>query len=145
MPRKTRRRIRRKRVRGTKKVNGTKRVNGTRRVRIYYRGGNRRYNGEGGHWLSDKIGDMFGSTNLSSAVNSLGTTASSAVNSLGTTASNVANSLGTTANSAVNSLGTTASNVANSLGSTASTYLNPKTYQTPSPPFALTTEEKSSL
>ena len=36
MPRKTRRRIRRKRVRGT------------RRVRIYYRGGNRRYNGEGG-------------------------------------------------------------------------------------------------
>jgi hypothetical protein len=43
MPRKTRRRIRRKRVRGT------------RRVRTYYRGGNRRYNGEGG----DIIGDLY--------------------------------------------------------------------------------------
>jgi len=37
MPRKTRRRIRRKRVRGT------------RRVRTYYRGGNRTYYSQGGH------------------------------------------------------------------------------------------------
>jgi hypothetical protein len=43
MPRKTRRRIRRKRVRGT------------RRVRTYYRGGNRRYYSQGG--------DMFGEAN----------------------------------------------------------------------------------
>jgi hypothetical protein len=41
MPRKTRRRIRRKRVRGT------------RRVRTYYRGGNRRYNGEGGYTIRE--------------------------------------------------------------------------------------------
>jgi hypothetical protein len=43
MPRKTRRRIRGKRVRGT------------RRVRIYYRGGNRTYYSQGG--------DMFGEAN----------------------------------------------------------------------------------
>jgi hypothetical protein len=43
MPRKTRRRIRRKRVRGT------------RRVRTYYRGGNRTYYSQGG--------DMFGEAN----------------------------------------------------------------------------------
>jgi hypothetical protein len=45
MPRKTRRRIRRKRVRGT------------RRVRTYYRGGNRRYNGEGGIFGEENIGE----------------------------------------------------------------------------------------
>jgi hypothetical protein len=64
MPRKTRRRIRRKRVRGTRRVNGTKRVNGTRRVRIYYRGGNRRYNGEGG--IFGEENNMF--TNAASQV-----------------------------------------------------------------------------
>ena len=58
MPRKTRTR----RIRG-KKVRGTKRVRGTRRVRIYYRGGNRRYYSQGG--------DMFGEASniLSTATN----------------------------------------------------------------------------
>ena len=46
MPRKTRRR----RFRGSKRSRRIRRVKGTRRVRTYYRGGNTRYNSEGGDW-----------------------------------------------------------------------------------------------
>jgi hypothetical protein len=121
------RKTRRRRIRG-KKVRGTKRVRGTRRVRIYYRGGNRRYNGEGGHWLSN----IFGSTG--SETNILSSTASN----LSSAANNVASNLSSAANNAASNLSSAASN----LSSAASTYINPKTSQTPP---ALTSEEKEKL
>ena len=44
------RKTRRRRFRGSKRSRRIRRVKGTRRVRTYYRGGNTRYNSEGGDW-----------------------------------------------------------------------------------------------
>ena len=44
------RKTRRRRFRGSKRSRRIRRVKGTRRFRTYYRGGNTRYNSEGGDW-----------------------------------------------------------------------------------------------
>ena len=60
------RKTRRRRFRGSKRSKRSRRirrVKGTRRVRTYYRGGNTRYNSEGGDWkqiLSDTRAKVFG-------------------------------------------------------------------------------------
>ena len=95
MPRKTRRRI----IRG-------KRVRGTKRVRIYYRGGNRRYNGEGGFDLREFLGLKSSTEN----------------NPL----SNVATSVG----NAAASVGNAATSAATSASNKVRTFLNPKTSET---------------